>query len=102
MTIEYLREFKLFNYAIFDFAVSFLGIYLLAPLLSKIFSIFGLKISRKSWMYLTLPVSILVHMLVGNITPMTKDFFDLGGHYILKVIILSLLFFGLRNIKKNK
>ncbi|MEI6288784.1 MAG: hypothetical protein WCP18_04430 [bacterium] len=97
--IEFLRQFRLGGYAIFDFAVSFLGIYLLAPLLSKLFLKIGVDIPKNNWLFLTLPISIAIHLLVGKITPMTKNLIDLHGHYILKIIILGLLIFGLKGIK---
>jgi hypothetical protein len=97
--IEFLRQFRLIDYAIFDFAVAFLGIYLLAPLLSKIFLKLRLDIPKHNWLWLTLPLSILTHLLVGNITPMTADFIDADGHYVLKIIILILFILGLRGIK---
>jgi len=93
ITIEFLRSYKLLDYAIFDFVVSFLGVYLLSPILTKLFLLFKIKVSRKSWLLLTIPVSILVHYLVGNITPMTKDFLNLNGSYLLKIIIISLTYF---------
>ncbi len=70
-TIEFLRQFRLGGYAIFDFAVSFIGIYLIAPLLSKFFRQIKIEIPRLSWMYLTIPIGILAHILSGSITPMT-------------------------------
>ncbi len=99
ISIEYLRQFKFLDYAIFDLVLSFVGIYLLAPLLSKIFLKLRLKISKKSWMFLTLPISILVHIMVGNMTPMTKYFLDIQDHYVLKIIILGLLALGIKDIK---
>jgi len=98
-TIEFLRQFRIGGYAIFDFVVAFLGIYLLSPLLSKIFLKFKIIIPKSNWVFLTLPIGILAHLIVGNITPMTRNFIDINGHYILKILILILLFFGLRNIK---
>ena len=98
-TIEFLRQFRVLDYAVFDFAVSFLGIYLLAPWLSKIFLKIRLDIPRKSWLFLTLPIGILTHLMVFSITPMTRDFFDINDHYILKIVILILLFFGIKGIK---
>ncbi len=98
--IEFLRQFRIFEYAIFDFIAAFLGMYLLAPLLSKIFlKLFKLDIPKHNWLYLTLPIGITTHLLVGKITPMTKDFIDPSGHYIVKIFILILLFLGIRNIK---
>ena len=97
--IEFLRQFRLGGYAIFDFAAAFLGIYLLSPLLSKIFLKLRIDIPKHNWLYLTLPISILAHLLVGNITPMTRDFIDMHGHYILKVLIIGLLILGIKGIK---
>lgn len=102
LSLSYLRHFRLGGFAIFDFAVSFLGIYLLSPLLSRLFLKIGIRIPRNNWLYLTLPLSIVFHLLVNKITPMTKNFLDPHGHYILKIIILGLLFLGLKNIKINK
>jgi len=98
-TLEFLRQFRLLDYAIFDFVAAFLGIYLLAPLLSKLFLKIRLDIPKKNWMFLTLPIGTLTHILVGNITPMTRDVLDMSDHYILKIIMLALLFFGIRGIK---
>jgi len=100
LSIEFLRQFRIGEYAVFDLAVSFLGIFLLAPLLSKIFLKFKIVVPKINWVILTLPIAILVHLLVGNITPMTRNFFDLHGHYILKILIVALLIFGLRGIKR--
>lgn len=97
--IEFLRQFRFGEYAIFDFAVVLLGIYLLSPLLSKIFLRFRIDIPKKSWLLLILPISIFAHLLVGKITPMTRDFIDIDSHYILKILILSLLVLGIKSIK---
>lgn len=98
-SVEYLRSFKLGEYAIFDLVLSFLGIYLLAPLLSKIFKKLRLDIPKISWILFTLPIGILVHLLVGNITPMTHNFFEPNGNYGLKVFVLVCLLVGLSRIK---
>ena len=97
--IEFFRQFRFSGYAIFDFAIAFLGIYLLSPLLSKIFLKFRIDIPKKNWLFLTLPISIFAHLLVGKITPMTRDFMDIHNHYILKILILGLLILGIKGIK---
>lgn len=99
MNIEYLRSFRIFQYAIFDISVSFLGILLLSPLLTKLFLKININIPLSSWMYLTLPISILTHIIINNHTKMTANFLDLNGYYLLKIFILSLLFLGLKGIK---
>jgi len=97
--ITFLRQFRLGDYAIFDFAVSFLGFYLLAPLLSKLFLKLRIDIPRQNWLYLTLPIGIITHLISGHITPLTRDFIDIQGHYIVKIVIIALLLIGLNDIK---
>jgi ABC-type dipeptide/oligopeptide/nickel transport system permease component len=97
--IEFLRQFRFNGYAIFDFAIVFLVIYFLSPLLSKMFLKLRIKVAKQNWLFLILPISILAHLLVGKITPMTRDFIDMQSHYILKILILGLLLFGLKGIK---
>ncbi|MBP7875943.1 hypothetical protein KA012_03025 [Candidatus Woesebacteria bacterium] len=89
------------GYALFDLAVSFLGVYLLAPLLSKLFLKLGLIIPKKNWLFLTLPLGVLVHLLVGTITPMTKSFIDMNGGYGLKLLMVVLMILGLRGVKRK-
>ena len=98
-SLEFLRQFRLGEYAIFDLVISFLGIYLLSPLLSKLFLKIRINIPKKNWIFLTLPIGILTHLLVGSMTAMTRDFFDIHSHYIIKIIIIICLFFGLKGIK---
>jgi len=103
LTITSLRQFRIGEYAIFDFTVAFIGLAILSPLLSWLCrKLFKLEIPKKNWIILTLPIGIVTHLITGPITPMTKNFLDPAGHYILKIFILALLFFGLRNIRKIK
>jgi hypothetical protein len=97
--LKFLRSFRIANYALFDLAIAFLGIVLLAPLLSRLALKVGLKIPLSSWLFFTLPLSILSHLLVGNKTAMTKNFLDPHGHYLLKILIIILLLLGLKEIK---
>ena len=101
-TIEFLRQFGFSGYAYFDIIISFFGVYLLSPLLSKLFLKLGIKISRSSWLFLTLPIGILIHLAVGQQTPMVKNFFDINGHYVLKSVILILIILGVKDIKITK
>lgn len=97
--IEFLRQFRLGGYAIFDFLAVFIGMFLLAPLLSKIFLKLKIKIPQKNWLFLALPIGIATHLLVGKITPMTEDFINLHDHYVLKILVIGLFGMGLLNIK---
>jgi len=102
ITIEVLRTHRVFGYALIDLTLAFVGIYLLSPLLTKLFRKVGLIIPKQSWMYATLPLGILVHILVSNDTLMTRNFLDTQGHYLLKASIIILTYLGIRGIKKNK
>jgi len=99
-TITFLRQFRIGEYAIFDLAISFLGIYLLAPLLSKLFRKMGIEIPKLNWLFFVLPLAIVAHLIFGTITSMTGNFIDLNGHYILKIVIIGSFILGLRNIKR--
>ena len=97
--IEFLRQFRIFDYAIFDLIVAFGGIYLLSNRLSKWCLKLRLEIPQRNWIFLTLPMGIIAHLLCGSMTPMTRNFLDLQGHYMIKIIILVSLIFGLKGIK---
>jgi len=98
VTIEYLRSFRIGGYALFDLGVSLLGIWLLSPLLSKLFRLFGIEIPKKNWLLLTLPMSVIIHLLVGNWTQMTRDAFDPQGHFGIKLVLIVLLWLGCKGI----
>ena len=99
-TIEYLRSFRIGGYAIFDFTLAFLGIYILSPVLTRLLRPLRLDVPRSSWIFLTLPIGILVHVLVGTNTPLTKAFLDPTRSYVLKLVIVALFLCGIRRIKR--
>lgn len=99
MSIGYLRSFRLSGYAVFDLVTAFIGVYFLSPLLSKIFLKIGLIIPKISWMLLTLPLGIVVHLLVGTETLMVRNFLDTQGNFGLKIFILILTILGLMKVR---
>ncbi len=102
ITIGFLRQFRINNYALFDFLITFLIVYLIAPYLSRLFLKIKIIIPKKSWLFLTLPLSIITHILINNITPLTRNFLDLNNYYLLKLIILFLLILGIKDIRHKK
>jgi hypothetical protein len=102
MTLEYLRSFRIFSYAIFDLSISYLGVLLISPLLTKLFLKFGILVPVWSWLLLTLPIGILFHLLFGQQTQMTKDLFNPQGFYILKFLMISMIFLAVLFMKKVK
>jgi len=101
-TLVFLRQFRLGGYAIFDFAASFAGMALLAPLLSRLFKKLGVEIPLRNWLFFNLPLSIVAHMAVGTYTPMTTAFLDPHGHYFLKLILILSLALSFMDIKRIK
>lgn len=102
ITLEYLRSFRIFQLAIFDLAVSYLGVYLLSPLLIKLFEKLHLKTSKAQWLWLTLPLSIVIHLLAGQHTALTKMMLDSHSFYLVKAIVLGMVFMAFRKSKSNK
>jgi len=99
-TINNLRQFRIADYAVFDLAAAFSGMFLLSPLLSRLARKTGLEIPKINWLYLTLPIGIAAHLIIGQATPLTKNFLEPHGYYILKIVMIGLSFLGLRNIKR--
>lgn len=97
--LAYLRSFRISDYAVFDIAISFIGIYLLSPLLTRLFHYLRLEIPLTSWLLFTLPLGILAHLLVGTETLMVQQFLDPRGHYLLKFVLITLLALGIKGIK---
>ncbi len=104
--IETLRTPRISGYAIFDFAVSFLAVYLVAPTLTKLARKIKLEVPKHSWLYLTVPLSVVIHLLVGTMTPLTLATLDLHDHLFVKLVIVLLVVLGVKDIrvigKKNK
>ena len=102
LNIEYLRSFRIGPYAIFDFVASYLGVAVLAPLLSKLTKKLGWTVPFSSWMWLTLPISVLAHIAAGNVTPMTEDFLSPNDGWIIKLVIIGMTYMAFKNIKRSK
>ena len=102
MPFEMIRRFRLGEYAVFDLVLAFVGVYWAAPLLSRICRRFGVEVPRQSWLLLTLPLGILVHLLIGSMTRMTREFINPDGDYLLKILILGLVLLGVRGMKRAR
>lgn len=97
--IVYLRHFRIGPYAIFDFAVSYLGMYVIAPMLSAVVSKIHLNISRSGWMWLTLPLSVVFHIVFNQQTPLMKALISPDHYFIEAIALLFMLYMGLNNIR---
>lgn len=99
--IGFARQFKMGPFAIFDTALAYVGIYLLAPFLTKLFLKFHVYIPRISWIWLTLPIAVLFHLIFHQNTPFMKLLFDKNTFYLPLIVLLIMLFMGVRRIKKQ-
>jgi hypothetical protein len=96
--IDFLRQYKIGSFSIFDFALAYIGLFLLSPLIIKALHYFHIRITQMNIMWLVLPLAILVHVLVGQHTPMTKMFLDLHNYYFLKALILFMIYMGFKGV----
>ena len=83
ISIEVLRSFRVFDYAVFDFVASYIVFYFLASPLSKLFFKVKIKITRKQWMYLVVPLSVVFHLWFGQRTHLIEQLFSLNSGYSL-------------------
>lgn len=98
--LAWLRQFKLGPFALFDTVLAFVGVLLVAPLLSKIVAKVGIVVPVVAWLWLTLPLSVLAHVLFRQSTPLTELVLDPNGGYLTKIVLLIMLVAGLRLIKR--
>ncbi len=100
--IDILRQYRIGPFTIFDTAAAYIGIFLVAPILTRLFSKIHLSISRTAWLWLTLPISVVVHFILHQNTPFMKMLLDPNDSYIAKIILIFMLFMGIRQIKIQK
>ncbi|MFA6519028.1 MAG: hypothetical protein WCV93_05280 [Candidatus Shapirobacteria bacterium] len=100
--LDYLRQFKIGPFAIFDTALAYLAIFLLSPLLTKLFSVFHLSVSRVALLWLTLPISVLFHLIFRQNTPLMKILSDPSqfSFYLSLGLLLLMTYLGLKDIKR--
>ncbi len=98
--IETLREFRVAGYALFDLGLAVVFALIVGPFLTKAFLKYKIRIPLRSWVLWSVPFGIVVHLLVGQMTPMTRAFIDLHGHYSLKLIMVLLVLCGLWGAKR--
>lgn len=100
--INNLRQFRIESFAIFDFVLAYGVAYLVSPLIIKLFAYFKITITKANIMWLVLPTSILIHIIVSNHTPLTKMFLNIHDYYTLKIIVLVMLYMGFKGVFYQK
>lgn len=102
MTINELRQYSIFGYAVFDLVLTYVGMFILSFPLSWMFRKINIDIPIRSWLIWALPIGIIFHVVFNNLTLMTKQFLDLKGYYLLKVIIIGMIPLGFIGVKFKK
>jgi hypothetical protein len=99
--LNILRQYRIGPFTIFDTATAYLGIFLLSPLLSKLFYKLHINISRSGWLWLTLPISVIFHLVFRQNTPLMKILSDPFKFelYLVLVVLFFMTYMGLRKIK---
>ena len=54
--VGFLRQFKIGPFAIFDFALAYIGVFFIAPLLTKLFLRLNLKIKDNKMLYIHMKI----------------------------------------------
>jgi len=96
--VEFLRQYKVGSFSIFDFATAYIGIFLLSPLIIKLLHYFHIQITKMNIMWLVLPLAILIHILIGKHTPLTEMFLNPHNYYLLKILVLFMVYMGFRGV----
>ena len=102
ITVEYLRSFRILGFSFFDTSLALLGTALLAPVLSWLFKKISIHVPKKNWIILMIPLSVVAHVLVGQDTMLTRYVLYDSGHWVVKLVILTLFILGLMGIKLEK
>ena len=103
VSIEYLRQFRIGQFTLFDTVTAYVGILILSPLLTWLAARLHLKIPVISWVWFTLPLSVIFHIIFRQSTPLMKILENPGQFpfYIVIFILLAMTYMGFRNIRKN-
>ncbi len=100
--ISLLRQFRIGQFTVFDTLTAYVGVFLLAPLVSKLFSKINIYIPKTGWVWLTLPIAVIFHLFLNQNTPFMKMFLNPSGDYIAKIVLLFMLYMGIKNIRIQK
>lgn len=99
--IETLRQFRIGPFTIFDVVAAYLGVFIIALAFYKLFPKVSSYIPVSSWLWLTLPIGVMFHLVLRIDTPYMIMLLDPNDFYIAKIVLLFMLFMGFKGIKFN-
>lgn len=99
--ITKLRQYRIGPFTIFDTVTAYLGVLILSPLLTWLFSKIHIHISVVSWLWLTIPISIIFHLAFHQNTPLMKILSDPSQYqfYLVVVVLVFMTFMGFKDIR---
>jgi len=86
-TIEKLRSHRIGPFAIFDFTASYVGVWMLAPYLKN-------YATREQLMWLTVPIGIATHVVIGKPTPLNKMVLGPDYNLFAQAVVAYMLYRG--------
>ena len=86
-TIDKLRSYRIGPFAIFDFAASYAGVWMLAPYLKK-------YATREQLLWLTVPIGIVTHVVIGQRTPLNKMVLGPDYNLFVQIVVAYMLYRG--------
>ena len=94
MWFQILRDrYRIGPFPIIDTLGSLVIVYLIAPWLSLLAHKLGFEVPRLSWVWLTVPIALLTHIIFRVNTPLTKMILDPAGGYWAKIAIIIIIFY---------
>lgn len=102
ISIQYLRQFRIGQFTIFDTVLAYIGMLLLAPILTWLMSKLHIKVPLISWIWFTMPLSVIFHVIFRQITPLIKLLADPMQiqFYIAFIVLVFMVYMGSLNISK--
>jgi polyferredoxin len=83
LNLATLRLFRIGGFAVFDFAISFLAMWLIG-------NWFGGAPMGRRFLYATVPFSVVAHYMAGQMTPLTRMATE-PGNWPLKLVLVALV-----------
>ncbi len=100
--VAFLRQFRIGPFAVFDTVLGYVAIFLLAPLLTKLFTLVKLNIPRVTWLWWMFPLSVVFHLAFNQQTPVLKTLASPLGFFVVGAVLIVMFFMGLKNCSKIK
>lgn len=99
MWLEVIRaKYRIGPFAVFDTLGSLIIAAIVAPLLSWLALKAGFRVPYFNWLWFTVPLAELVHILVGQETPLSKMLLNPSGDWIAKLVFIFMIFMSFRGI----